>query len=189
MIYINNIKQSRSRTSSVACFRGHYFDIVFTQFSLFGVSIMWSDLDLKWPWCIPFFMFIFYSCHIQVYFHQVEPNLNMLKFDLTLTFNDLGWSCSLCFILLSHSGLFSPHLNQIWASWSFTWPWPMSQPITSRIIFTKFEPDWSKLKFNLTFDLGALTLRASEHLTNITFQFFGQSCTHTTKQHRVMALS
>ena len=48
----------------------------------------------------------------------------------------------------------------------------------SRFIFTKFEPNWSKFKFDLTFDLGGLTIGPSNHLTNINMIYLGPSYIH-----------
>ncbi len=114
------------------------------------------DLDLRWPWPISLLMSATCFPHIQVYFHQLWIQLEQVEFLLILNLDDLDQSRSQC---------------------SF------HTPLMSSFIFNKFESHWSKLKFDVTFNLEGLTMRPSNYLTNIKLPYKHNHDLPQTKLH------
>ncbi len=88
---------------------------------------IWPELDLGWPWPISFLMFVSYSHHIQVYFHQVRAQSEQVEILHNL---DLGWPWPNWFLMfVSNSHHVQLYDHQVSAQsehveiWPDIWPW------------------------------------------------------------------
>ncbi len=97
--------------------------------------------------------------------YSLKNNLEQLKQVWIWPDHDLWWPLMIFFIPLTCPVYFHPSLSLIEARWNLTWPWPwmsLTNHVLNVIHFILlshaglFEPDPSKMKFDLTLTLDDL---------------------------------